>query len=55
MAGFCVIGEVGDKLCNSFGKKNVNLSHDCTNFVEAIKALSKLSGVTITDLISNIF
>ena len=50
VAGFCAINEVGKKIRNAFGKKNVFFSHNCNNLAETITALSKLSGVPIMDL-----
>jgi len=50
VAGFCAIDELGKKIRNAFGKKNVYLSHNCNNLAETITALSKLSGVPIMDL-----
>jgi len=50
VAGFCAIEEVGEKLRNAFGKKNIYFSHNCNNLAETITALSKLSSVPIMDL-----
>lgn len=51
VAGFCAIDEVGQKLKDSFGKKNVYFSHNCNNLAETITALFKLSGVSPFDLV----
>ncbi|TXT62741.1 MAG: hypothetical protein BAJALOKI3v1_510021 [Promethearchaeota archaeon] len=51
VAGFCAIDEVGEKLRNSFGKKNVHFSHNCNNLAETATALFKLSGVSALDLV----
>lgn len=50
VAGFCAIDEVGEKLRNEFGKKNVYFSHNCNNLAETATALFKLSGVSALDL-----
>ncbi|MBD3195406.1 MAG: hypothetical protein GF317_10145 [Candidatus Lokiarchaeota archaeon] len=51
VAGFCAIEEVGEKLRNEFGKKNVFYSHNCNNLAETATALFKLSGVSAMDLV----
>lgn len=50
VAGFCAINEVGDKIRNAFGKRNIYFSHNCNNLAETITALSKLSKVPVMDL-----
>ena len=50
IAGYCAIDEVGNKIRNAFGKKEVYFSHNCNNLAETITALTKLSGVPIMDL-----
>lgn len=51
IAGYCAIDEVGEKIVEAFGKKNVHFSHDCNNLAETATALFKLSGVSALDLI----
>jgi hypothetical protein len=51
IAGYCAIDEVGEKIAEAFGKKNVHFSHDCNNLAETATALFKLSGVSALDLI----
>ncbi|MBD3340475.1 MAG: DUF362 domain-containing protein, partial [Candidatus Lokiarchaeota archaeon] len=51
VAGFCAIDEVGDKLREEFGKKNVFFSHNCNNLAETTTAELKLSGMTPLDLV----
>lgn len=51
VAGFCAIDEVGQKLRETFGKKNVYFSHNCNNLAETLTALFKLSGVSPFDLV----
>jgi len=51
VAGFCAIDEVGEKLRNAFGKKNVHFSHNCNNLAETATALFKLSGISALDLV----
>jgi uncharacterized protein (DUF362 family) len=50
VAGFCAINEIGEKLRNIFGKKNVFFSHDCNNLAETINALFKLMKVKALDV-----
>ncbi|TFF97203.1 MAG: DUF362 domain-containing protein [Promethearchaeota archaeon] len=51
VAGFCAIDEVGQKLRDQFGKRNVHFSHNCNNLAETATALFKLSGVSAFDLV----
>jgi hypothetical protein len=51
VAGFCAIDEVGQKLRDAFGKKNVYFSHNCNNLAETLTALFNLSGVSPFDLV----
>ena len=51
VAGHCAIEEVGEKLRNEFGKRKVFFSGDCNNLAETIKAILKLSGLTVFDLV----
>lgn len=51
IAGYCAIDEIGEKLVNAFGKKNVHYSNDCNNLAETAAALFKLSGVSALDLV----
>ena len=51
VAGFCAIEEVGNKIRQAFGKKNIYFSHNCNNLAETIYALSKLSKVPILNLV----
>ncbi len=50
VAGFCAIDEVGEKLREEFGKKNVFFSHNCNNLAETINALFKLMDVKALDV-----
>ncbi len=51
VAGSCAVREVGEKLMNEFGKKNVFLSNDCCNVAETVSALVELTGITTFDLL----
>ncbi len=51
VAGYCAINEVGEKLKNAFGKRKVFFSGDCNNLAETVKAILKLAGMTVFDLI----
>ncbi|NVM17742.1 MAG: DUF362 domain-containing protein [Candidatus Lokiarchaeota archaeon] len=51
VAGYCAIDEVGEKLRNEFGKRKVFFSGDCNNLAETVKAILKLSGLTVFDLV----
>jgi len=51
VSGKCAIEEVGEKLRNAFGKKNVFYSNECNSLAETVTALLKLSGMTTMDLI----
>ena len=51
VAGYCAIEEIGQKLRDHFGKKNVFFSGNCNNLAETIEALCKLSGVSILDMV----
>jgi uncharacterized protein (DUF362 family) len=51
VAGYCAINEVGEKLKEAFGKRKVFFSGDCNNLAETVKAILKLAGMTIFDLI----
>lgn len=50
VAGFCAINEIGEKLREEFGKKNVFFSHNCNNLAETINALFKLMDVKALDV-----
>jgi uncharacterized protein (DUF362 family) len=52
VAGYCAIDEVGEKLRKEFGKRKVFFSGDCNNLAETVKAILKLSGMTVFDLVS---
>ena len=52
VAGYCAINEVGVKLRNEFGKRKVFFSGDCNNLAETVKAILKLSGMTVFDFVS---
>ncbi|MHA1476888.1 MAG: DUF362 domain-containing protein [Promethearchaeota archaeon] len=51
VAGYCAIDEVGEKLRKAFGKRKVFFSGDCNNLAETVKAILKLSGMTVFDLV----
>ncbi len=51
VAGHCAIEEVGDKLLKEFGKRKVFFSGDCNNLAETVKAILKLSKMTVFDLV----
>jgi len=51
VAGYCAIDEVGEKLRNAFGKRKVFFSGDCNNLAETVKAILKLSKMTVFDLL----
>jgi len=51
VAGHCAIEEVGDKLVKEFGKRKVFFSGDCNNLAETVKAILKLSKMTVFDLV----
>ncbi len=51
VVGFCAIEEIGEKLKNEFGKKNVFFSGDCNNLAKTATAMFKLSGVSTLDLV----
>lgn len=50
VAGFCAIDEVGNKLREEFGKKNVHFSGNCNNLADTATAMFKLSGMSAFDL-----
>jgi uncharacterized protein (DUF362 family) len=52
VAGYCAINEVGEKLQKEFGKRKVFFSGNCNNLAETVKAILKLSNMTIFDLVS---
>ncbi|MFX1405745.1 MAG: DUF362 domain-containing protein [Promethearchaeota archaeon] len=52
VAGYCAINEVGEKLRKAFGKRKVFFSDDCNNLAETVKAVLKLAGMTVFDLVS---
>ncbi|MFX1357570.1 MAG: DUF362 domain-containing protein [Promethearchaeota archaeon] len=52
VAGYCAINEVGEKLRKAFGKRKVFFSGDCNNLAETVKAVLKLAGMTVFDLVS---
>ena len=52
VAGYCAIDEVGEQLLNEFGKRKVFFSGDCNNLAETVKAILKLSKMTVFDLVS---
>lgn len=51
VAGYCAIDEVGEKLQKEFGKRKVFFSGNCNNLAETVKAMLKLSGMTVFDLV----
>lgn len=51
VAGFCAIEEVGDKLRNEFGKKNVSFSGACNTLSQTATAMFKFSKVSAFDLV----
>ena len=51
VAGYCAIDEVGEKLRKEFGKRKVFFSGDCNNLADTVKAILKLSGMTVFDLV----
>ena len=51
VAGYCAINEVGEKLKEAFGKRKVFFSGDCNNLAETVKAVLKLAGMTVFDLV----
>jgi hypothetical protein len=51
VAGYCAIDEVGEKLRKEFGKRKVFFSGDCNNLAETVKAILKLSNMTVFDLV----
>jgi uncharacterized protein (DUF362 family) len=51
VAGYCAINEVGEKLQNEFGKRKVFFSGNCNNLAETVRAILKLSGMTVFDLV----
>jgi len=51
VAGYCAIEEVGDKLVKEFGKRKVFFSGDCNNLAETVKAILKLSKMSVFDLV----
>ncbi len=51
VAGYCAIDEVGDKLVKEFGKRKVFFSGDCNNLAETVKAILKLSKMSVFDLV----
>jgi uncharacterized protein (DUF362 family) len=51
VAGYCAIDEVGEKLRNEFGKRKVFFSGDCNNLAETVKAILKLSKMTVFDIV----
>ncbi len=51
VAGYCAIEEVGEKLRKEFGKRKVFFSGDCNNLAETVKAILKLSKMTVFDLV----
>jgi len=52
VAGYCAIDEVGEQLRNEFGKRKVFFSGDCNNLADTVKAILKLSKMTVFDLVS---
>ncbi len=51
VAGYCAIDEVGAQLRSEFGKRKVFFSGDCNNLAETVKAVLKLSKMTVFDLV----
>ena len=51
VVGFCAIEEVGEKLKNAFGKRKIFFSDDCNELPQTVYALSKLSRVSLLNLI----
>jgi len=43
---------VGEQLRNEFGKRKVFFSGDCNNLADTVKAILKLSKMTVFDLVS---
>ena len=54
VAGYCAIEEVGQKLRKEFGRRKVFYSGDCNNLAETVKAILKLSKMTVFDLVPSI-
>ena len=52
VAGYCAIDEVGEKLKKEFGNRKVFFSGDCNNLADTVKAILKLSKMTVFDLVS---
>jgi uncharacterized protein (DUF362 family) len=51
VAGYCAINEVGEKVREAFGKRKVFFSGDCNNLADTVKAVLKLAGMTVFDLV----
>jgi len=51
VVGYCAIDEVGDKIREAFGKRKVFFSGDCNNLADTVKAILKLAGMTVFDLV----
>ena len=51
VAGYCAINEVGEKIQEEFGKRKVFFSGDCNNLADTVKAVLKLAGMTVFDLV----
>ena len=51
VAGYCAINEVGEKVRETFGKRKVFFSGDCNNLADTVKAVLKLAGMTVFDLV----
>jgi len=51
VVGFCAIEEVGEKLKATFGKRKTHFSDDCNTLPDTASALSKLSRVSLLNLI----
>jgi len=51
VAGYCAIDEVGKKFRKEFGKRKVFFSGDCNNLAETVKAILKLSKMSVFDLV----
>jgi len=51
VAGYCAIGEVGQKLRKEFGRRKVFFSGDCNNLADTVTAQLKLSGMSAFDLV----
>ena len=51
VVGDCAVNEVGDKIRQAFGKKNVFFSDTCNNLAQTATAMFKLTGVHPLDMV----